>query len=75
VHVRVSVAGSEIDLLQPLRDDLVALVARYADVYGVRVKRRKISDDHAFDLMVAYEKRASAKDGAITETQKGGRRG
>ncbi len=60
LHVRASVSGVPfVDDLDALRADLLAVAAKYAETYGVRIKRRAITGVQAAALMTVYEKRAA----------------
>lgn len=57
LHVRAS-SVADPAVLEDLRNDLVTLASLYADVYAVRVKRRKVSAKRAAQLFAVYETRA-----------------
>jgi hypothetical protein len=56
LHVRAS-SVRDPAVLEDLRSDLVTLASIYADVYAVRVKRRKLSPKRAAELFATYEQR------------------
>lgn len=58
IHVRIAVAGKEIDQLKDLRDNLIVLAERLSPEYAIRIKRRQITADQAATLRAAYEARA-----------------
>jgi len=55
VYIRISQAGADVGLSEGLRDELVNTVKAYATTWAVRVKRRKIDEARAEELMDAYE--------------------
>lgn len=75
IHVRCSVSGGDIQSLAPLRDDLLAIADKYAETYGVRVKRRVITTEKAASMMIVYERRAAKTAREALPLQKPTRRG
>lgn len=58
VHVRLTTVGVPVADLEPLRDAILALVPGYAEVWGVRVKRRLITRQQIADLFEHYTEHA-----------------
>lgn len=58
VHVRITGVTPDLADTEPLRDALVALVQQYADQWGLRVKRRRVSLRRGVEVYAQYEQRA-----------------
>lgn len=58
VHVRLTGVNVPLEATEPLRDAILGIVQEYADVYGLRIKRRRISLEAGVEVYAKYEARA-----------------
>jgi len=62
VHVRIT-SVVPIDELEPLKNAIRSLVESYAELYGVRIKRRRLTAEQYAALWTRYAER----DGLVTK--------